>query len=146
MSPRLLSVVFLLSIPAASFSVANVDADRSCCAPSFREVSDTPIRANIGYWKIDFSVALVGCAEDLKEITDEERHLLIKEFKEPAQWSNLRLLSTNGGRNADFRTKAVARTNHLLGRDLVADILFHSITGYDHHIQLDSERDSAEES
>ena len=72
----------------------------------------------------------MGCAEDLRGISDQELVALVEEFQSPSEWSNLQLVQKSA--TEDLRNKAVERVAVLLGRRAVTDIVFHDISLYDH--------------
>lgn len=122
-----------LLLVAASYAEAGEPQGRKC-TPSFVEVSpEEPIRAEPGSWRILFKVALVGCAEKLKTLTNEELDLLREEFRNPTEWSNLWL--ANKQATKELRRRATKRVTDVLSRRTVTDILFHDVTILDHNIQ-----------
>jgi hypothetical protein len=129
----LASSVLVLSI--ATFSGAPVERGTTGCTPSFREVSDKTIHAEAAYWRLYFSVALVGCKEDLGLLTPEDLDRLKAEFTHPTQWPIL--LLTTDSKKQSFRDNARSRVNNLLGRDVATDILIHDLTIVDHNVALE---------
>lgn len=133
---RLRNVLPLLALPllVATLQAKADEARSGKCTPSFVEVSPTePIRAEAGSWKIFFKVALVGCAEKLKTLNEDELRSLREEFRNPTEWSNLLLV--NKETSEKIREKAVHRVTAVLGRKAVTDILFHDIAIVDHNVQ-----------
>ena len=107
-------------------------ADESgSCHPSFREVSDARIVSTYAVWRVYLMVALVGCRNDLKAITEEERLLLVEELREPTEWHNLMLVRYSNSR--DLRAQVSARMNDLLGREVVTDVVFHDTAFIGHN-------------
>jgi hypothetical protein len=104
------------------------------CTPSFLEVFDKPVRLDLAYWKIYFSVALVGCEESLRSLTQAELRTITIEFKEPTEWFNFLLFADST--KPEFRDKAVAKVNSLVGRQVVTDILVHDLTLIDYQTPL----------
>lgn len=103
------------------------------CMPSVVELApDEPINADVEYWRVHFKVALVGCADKLETLTEDELDTLREEFRQPAEWSNLLLV--NKETKQDLKSKAVQRVTELLGRQVVTDILFYEIAILDHNV------------
>jgi len=101
---------------------------------SYREVSPgEPLRADVGTWKVVFEVALVGCKDDLDQLTEEDLGLLQREFLKPSRWSNLLLLDKRY--NPAFRDEVAHRVDEILGQPRITDVLFHDISVLDHNVQ-----------
>lgn len=110
------------------------EAQAPGCTPSFIEVSPLePIRAEVGSWEILFKVALIGCSEDLRAVTQKEIESLKREFISPEEWSNLVLVTEETLQ--ELRKRALQVTNRILGRQVATDILFHDIEILDHNSQ-----------
>jgi hypothetical protein len=107
----------------------------SSCRSSFLEVFDKPVKVDLAYWKIYFAVALVGCEESLRSLTQAELQTITTEFKETSEWSFIVLFSEF--MEPEFRDKAVAKVNFLVGRQVVTDILVHDLTLIEHQLPLD---------
>ena len=80
-----------------------------------------------------FEVALVGCKDDLDQLTEEDLGSLRREFLKPSKWSNLFLLDKRY--DPDFRHEVVRRVDEILGERKVTDVLFHDISVLDHNVQ-----------
>jgi hypothetical protein len=117
----------LLMCSCEQWSGGGVD---SSCSPVFREIASEPIRAEAGSWRVVFMVAIAGRAEDLGGISDQELEMIVDEFRNPSDWSNLLLVKES--RTEAMRGKAVARVNTLLGRQVVTDVLVHDVNLIDH--------------
>ena len=125
--------LLVLLLVAASYAEAE-EPQGGECTPSFVEISpEEPISAEAGSWRILFKVALVGCAEKLKTLTEEELTILREEFRNPTEWSNLYLANTEAKK--DLRRRAIKRVTDILSRHAVTDILFHDVTVLDHNVQ-----------
>jgi hypothetical protein len=92
------------------------------CAPSYLEVSSTPIQGKAGVWSISYRVVLIGCSESLRTLRPQELLALAEECREPADWSHLRV-ATNAN-DKRFRRTVVARLNHILHRPAISDVFF----------------------
>ena len=134
MSRRGKAGISLLVLSLATCGRAPVEEARVSCTPSFREISDEPIEAPYASWKLFFSVALIGCKESLKSLTSSELATVQDEFREPSEWSNLLLYADS--QKGDFRARATARTNALLDREVVTDVLISDLTIVDHNAPL----------
>jgi hypothetical protein len=123
--------ILLLALFLVSCEKAPLEAADGACSPSFREVSAEPLETQFGYWRIFFSVALIGCKERLATLTPEELSKIKEEFTEPSEWSNLLLYAD--GKSKEFREKGTARVNTILGREVVSDVLICGLTIIDHN-------------
>lgn len=122
----LISFMILLT----SCGKSQLESEYRVCVPSFRPISDAPIEAAYGSWKILFAVALVGCRDHLDSLTSGELILIQNEFREPAEWSNLLLYSD--AYKDQFRAVAASRSNALLERQIVTDVIIYNLTIIDH--------------
>ncbi|MCP4902167.1 MAG: hypothetical protein GY906_34805 [bacterium] len=95
------------------------------CSASFRKFSSELIEIDVSPWKIQFSVALIGCIEDLDTLTPKEMRRIRSELKEPSEWSILKMYIGAIDDDSSFRAKVTARLNELLGRDAIAGILIY---------------------
>jgi hypothetical protein len=108
--------------------------DASNCQPSYRSVAaGEPITAQVGSWRLDFRVALIGCREPLEELRDDELDRLEDELREPEGWSNLRLINREAA--AELRRQVPAQLNEVLGRPVVTDIFYYDVHIVDHNKQ-----------
>lgn len=127
------ALFLLLLLLLSAFQAKAEEGQESECTPSFIEVSPTePIRAVTGSWKILFKVALIGCAEELLTLTQEELETLRAEFLDPSEWSNLLLVNKEAMQ--ELRRGAIQRVTGILGRRVATDILFHDVTILDHNV------------
>ena len=127
-------VIGLLVLSLATCGRVPAEEVHASCTPSFREISDKPIETAYASWKLFFSVALIGCKESLESLTPAELTTIQDEFREPSEWSNL-LLYADATKD-DFRGKATARVNAILGRKDVSDVLICDLTIVDHNAPL----------
>jgi len=100
-----------------------VDVDPTC-TPSFRELSDARIGAEAGSVQIHFFVALIGCKERLRILTEREIQMVEREFIEPTEWSTHEMRSIP--MSAGFRSRVAKRLNQIIGRDAIADVFVYS--------------------
>ena len=138
-----MNLYHVLTVSILIMSIATGDGapsgrETTGCTPSFQEVSDKTIEARASYWRLYFSVALVGCREDLQSLTAGELDRVKEEFTNPTQWPIL-LLATDSKKQS-FRDKARATVNALLGREVAADFLIHDLTIVDHNVTLGAGR------
>jgi len=101
------------------------------CTPSFRKISDELIRSEVVDSKINFAVALVGCEKSLQSLTQAELRTITTEFKEPTEWSNFLLFANS--MKPEFREKATARVNSLVGRQVATDVFVYYLTHTFYH-------------
>lgn len=97
----------------------------SGCVPSYRWVSQEPIRASLGVWSLGFRVALIGCKNELDTIRGADLQKLAKELRDPSEWSNLKLMSDS--EKPEFRHKVTLGVNDHLGRQIVTDVIFSDV-------------------
>lgn len=123
-------VTLVLAISATAMAGEDVNgSDRLDCTPGFREVSEDLIVAELGTWRLELKVALIGCNEHLTGIRNESLKRIEAEFKNPTLWSNINLVVRY--RDLDLRRTATQRVNEILGENLVSDVLLHDLTLYD---------------
>lgn len=131
---RLAITLLVFGVLAFASQVEANETQAPGCTPSFIEISPSePIRAEVGSWEILFKVALIGCLEDLRAVTQEEIESLKREFISPEECSNLLLVTEETLR--ELRKRALQTTNRNLGRQIATDILFHDIAILDHNSQ-----------
>jgi hypothetical protein len=129
-----ISGLMLLLLPGLACGSPAARVEDDPCTPSFLVVpSQGLIDAEVGTWRVLFKVALVGCAEDLEQLSQEDLTSLEGEFREPSKWSNL--LLPNEADDPSFRHTVVQRIDEILERHLVTDVLFHDVTVLDHNVQ-----------
>jgi len=105
-----------------------VDADPAC-TPAFRKLSEERVGAEVGSFQVDFSVALLGCKERLRTLTEREVKMIRQEFIEPTDWSTHEVYSIP--MHVGFRSRVVNRLNEILGRDVITDVFVYSVSRED---------------
>ena len=126
------SLVLLLSLAVCACHAPRAAQEESICKPTFLEIAEAGMWADLGTWRVRFSVALIGCEQDLLEITPAKLKRLQKELVSPVEWSNLLLYSE--APKPEFRRKVAYLLNKELHRELISDVLYHNITMYDHNM------------
>jgi hypothetical protein len=128
------AVAMLGCTGAAVYDAAPAMASDPVCNPTFREASAGELVASAALWRIEFRVAMIGCKSSLESLSNEDLVRIGSYLvTEPAQQANVRLRTAR--MEPDFRARAVAGLNEVVGREAVSDVLFHDIAMYDvsHH-------------
>jgi hypothetical protein len=108
------------SDPAPSASARQVTAEDPC-EPTFLKVNEKPLEVSSGYWRFGFDIFLVGCQDELNQITEEGRQKVADLLQERVGEGGLSFFADQYER--DGRKKLVADLNTALDGPVLGDIL-----------------------
>jgi hypothetical protein len=125
---------YLLLVAVALTTLACTQSDSSTkpnCVITSLEASDSPLMAEVEYWRLEFSVKLIGCKEDLETLSPEELEQIRDALLRPERWSNLFVIKR--AHQEEFRQLVVHEINSIVGRDVATDVEYHDMTLFDHN-------------
>lgn len=106
------------------------------CVPSYLLVADSPLATSgESAWLFTFSVALVGCTDDLERVEPDALESIKAELIHPAKWTLIDMVANH--QDDAFRSTVAERVNEILGARAVSDVLFFSVGYVDHNVALD---------
>jgi hypothetical protein len=118
-----LSIYLSLSWASAGWSQ---DRNAAACNPKWIFLSKKPISTKSGAYETEFSGILIGCRSRLEDLSEQQLTKVQEALKLFLSERSLRLIG--GADSEELRAAAVAAVNKALGKSIVSDIYFSSLS------------------
>lgn len=119
----LVLAMVLCGIPVLILSSNSIFGVERTCQPAYRVVSDDGLKISVaGTWELSFDVAIIGCGEDLADISRPGMEIVseaVKKSLAEAAMPNLGLV-----RNRAFRKELTRVINEKLEKEIISDVYF----------------------
>jgi len=99
------------------------------CSPTFYNASPGPIRTKAGTWTIEFSVALIGCRDQLGSLTPAETEAIGRNLENSPDPLVLQLFVDPSA--PELGKTFTQRVNTALGRIIATDALIYQVVVID---------------